>query len=91
MLPKLETEPIWYLVYQSSQLLATIQQVIETKHGSFTPLVFGSHGSMEKERMIFHKRLAEMITDKSDNKNHEIMTNIRKEVIFTLLDHRCYI
>ena len=44
------------------------QRIIEAKNGTFTPLVFGSNGSMGKECKIFHKKLALKLSAKINKK-----------------------
>ena len=42
------------------------ERVLETDHGSFTPLVFSIYGGMGRECSTFYNRLAKKIVDKRE-------------------------
>ena len=62
-------------------------RVLEIEQGSFTPLVFSTTGGMGPECMMYHKRLAELISTKKGETYSTTMTWIRSKVSFALL--RC--
>lgn len=62
-------------------------RVLEIEQGSFTPLIFSTTGGMGPECMMYHKRLAELISTKKGETYSTTMTWIRSKVSFALL--RC--
>ena len=43
------------------------RRIMNTEHGTFTPLVFSVNGVLGKECSMFHKRVAEKIAKKKKN------------------------
>ena len=60
-------------------------RILEVKHGSFTPLVFSATGGMGREAKKFYSRLAEIIAEKRQAKQHIITTWIRRKISFSLI------
>ena len=60
-------------------------RVIEVEKGSFSPLVFSTTGGMGPECTKFHKRLAELISDKRGESYADTMNYIRTRLRVTLL------
>ena len=42
------------------------ERVLQVENGTFTPLVFSTHGGMGRECKTFYQRLTEMIAEKRD-------------------------
>ena len=61
------------------------ERVLEVEHGSFTPLVFATHGGMGRECRRFYQRLSEMIADKRDIAPSVATTFVRTKISFSLL------
>ena len=61
------------------------RRVMEVEHGSFTPLVFTTTGVMSHECSIFHKSLAEKISQKRGDRYEEIMRYLRVKFSFLAL------
>ena len=45
-------------------------RILEVEHGRFTPLVFSATGGMGREAKKFYSRLAEIIVEKRQAKQH---------------------
>jgi len=58
------------------------QRVMQVEQGTFTPLVFTVAGSMGPECSIFHKNLAEKISNKTGEKYTHIINYIRCKISF---------
>ena len=52
------------------------------EHGTVTPLVIGTNGAMGRECQLFHKKLAEKLSQKQNKKYHEVITDIRAKISF---------
>ena len=59
--------------------------MIEIEHGTFTPLIFGSNGTMGTECLNYHKILAKKISRKTDKKYSEVMSSIRTKISFRFM------
>ena len=53
------------------------KRVMDIEHGSFTPLIFTTTGVMGHECAIYHKNLAEKISEKKDELYSEVMRYLR--------------
>ena len=62
-----------------------LQRVLEVEHGSFTPLVFGTNGSMGDECSLFLKTLAEKLAKKQGESYQNVMSWIRTRLSFEIL------
>ena len=58
---------------------------MEVEHGSFTPLVFTTTGVMSHECSIYHKALAEKISQKQGERYEVIMRYLRVKLSFLAL------
>ena len=58
------------------------KRVMEVEHGSFTPLVFTTSGVMGHECSIYHKSLAQKISDKRKEKYEDIIRYLRIKLSF---------
>ena len=53
-----------YRMHENKKKRMYSKRVTEIKQGTFTPLIFTTTGRMEKECLIYHSRLAELIPNK---------------------------
>ena len=60
-------------------------RVMEIEHGTFTPIVLTIKGVMGQECQIFHKTLAERLSNKTGEKYEDIMRLIRIKISFIAL------
>ena len=58
---------------------------MDIEHGSFTPLIFTTTGVMGHECAIYHKNLAEKISEKKDELYSEVMRYLRVKFSFLAL------
>ena len=61
------------------------RRVMEVEHGTFTPLVFTTTGVMGHECSIFHKNLAEKLSQKKNERYDVIMRYLRVKLSFLAL------
>ena len=61
------------------------RRVMEVEHGSFTPLIFTTSGVMGHECSIYHKNLAEKLSNKKDEQYSVIMRYLRVKLSFLAL------
>ena len=55
---------------------------MEVEHGTFTPLIFTTTGVMGHECSIYHKNLAEKISEKKNERYSDIMRYLRVKLSF---------
>ena len=60
------------------------RRVMEVEHGSFTPLIFTTTGVMGHECSIFHKNLAEKLSQKKNERYDVIMRYLRVKLSLAL-------
>ena len=58
---------------------------MQVERATFTPLVFSTTGGMAPECVKYHKRIAELISNKTHEDYSKVMNHIRTRVRFTLL------
>ena len=63
---------------------------IESEKGTFIPLIFTTSGGTGPECTSFFKRLAEHITDKSNERYAKVISNIRTGLRFSVLRSTLY-
>ena len=61
------------------------QRVIQVERATFTPLIFSTSGGMAQECTRYHKKIAELLANKTKEEYPKIMNHIRTRVRFTLL------
>ena len=61
------------------------QRIIETDHGSFTPLVFACTGGMSREYKRFYSCLGELISEKKKIEKTVTMGWLKAKLSFKLL------
>ena len=61
------------------------RRIMEIEHGTFTPLIFTTSGVMGHECNIFHKALAEKLSQKKGDRYDEVMRYMRVKTSFLAL------
>ena len=61
------------------------ERVIQIEKGTFTPIVFSTFGGMGHEADKFHKRLAQLISEKRGEEYSHVINFIRTRLRFCLL------
>ena len=56
------------------------ERILQTEHGSFTPLVMSATGGMGRECKKFYTRLAEMISYKRGTSHSVIAAWVRRKI-----------
>ena len=74
-----------YKTHENEKKRAYNERVIQVEKGSFTPIVFSTFGGMGEEAVKFHKRLAELISEKRNEFYPDVMNYIRTRLRFCLL------
>ena len=64
------------------------QRVLRTEKASFTPLVSSTIGGMGKEAQQFHKRVAQMMADKTRESYSDVINCMRTKLAFNMLKLR---
>ena len=60
-------------------------RVMQVEKASFTPLVFSTTGGMAPECTSFHKKMANMISQKTKEEYSQVMSHLRTRIRFSLL------
>jgi hypothetical protein len=60
-------------------------RILEVEHGSFTPLVFASTGSMSKETSVFFKKVASEVARKENEEYAIVIGLLRVRLAFKLM------
>ena len=71
--------------HESEKKCAYNRRVMEVEHGSFTPLVFTTTGVMSHECSIYHKALAEKMSQKQGERYEVIVRYLRVKLSFLAL------
>ena len=61
------------------------QRIIQVERATFTPLVFSTSGGMARECTKYHKKIAELVANKTKEEYSKVMNHIRTRLRFTLL------
>ena len=61
------------------------RRIMNIEHGTFTPLFFSVSGGMGKECSMFHKRVAERLTIKTDERYEKAISTIPCKLSFLIL------
>ena len=61
------------------------QRIVQVERATFTPLVFSTTGGMAPECARYHKKVAELIANKTNEEYSKVVNHIRTRVRFTLL------
>ena len=60
-------------------------RIIQVEKATFTPLIFSTMGGMAHECTMFHKKIAQLISEKSKEEYSHVMNHLRTRLRFTLL------
>ena len=74
-----------YRQHESEKKRKYTNRVLEVEQGTFTPLIFSTTGGMGTECMMFHKRLAKLLSIKKNESYATTMSWVRAKVSFALL------
>ena len=74
-----------YELHEKEKKRSYNQRVLQVERATFTPLVFSTTGGMAPECVKYHKRIAELISNKTHEDYSKVMNHIRTRVRFTLL------
>ena len=61
------------------------QRIVQVERATFTPLVFSTTGGMAPECARYHKKIAELVANKTNEEYSKVVNHIRTRVRFTLL------
>ena len=61
------------------------QRIMQVERASFTPLVFSTSGGMTRECTKYHKKIAELVANKTKEDYSKVVSHIRTRIRFTLL------
>ena len=61
------------------------ERIREVEHGSFTPLIFSTQGSMGKEATTMYKRLASLLSSKRSEPYSRMINWIRCRIGFLIM------
>ena len=60
-------------------------RVRETEKATFTPLIYSTHGGMSPQTTAFHKRLASLIANKTQERYADVVNVMRTKICFSML------
>ena len=74
-----------YCRYEKEKQRSYLQRVLQTEKASFTPLVYSTNGGMAREARKFHKRVAQMVSEKTKETYGDVMNVMRTKLSFAML------
>ena len=74
-----------YKQHESAKKRTYNERIIQIEKGSFTPIVFSTFGGMGIEAERYHKRLAQLISVKRNERYDAVINYIRTRLRFCLL------
>ena len=74
-----------YKKHEQEKKAAYNDRVLQIEKGSFTPLIFSTTGGMGPESIKYHKRVAELISEKRGEQYCHVVNHIRTRIRFSLL------
>ena len=74
-----------YVQHEREKKNSYNNRVLQIEKGSFTPLVYSTSGGMGPECTKYHKRIAELISNKRNENYADVMNCIRTKIRFCLL------
>ena len=74
-----------YDQHEKEKKRAYNQRIMQIERATFTPLVFSTTGGMAPECTRYHKKIAELISNKTKEEYSKVMSYVRTRVRFTLL------
>lgn len=73
-----------YKIHRNEKKSHYSQRILQVEHGSFTPFVCASTGSIDKEAMVALKLLASKIAEKTNEKYSNVICYLRCKLSFEL-------
>ena len=85
--PSYQGKPIekLYEEHENAKKRAYNQRVIQVERATFTPLIFSTSGGMAQECTKYHKRVAELVANKTKEEYSKVVSHMRTRLRFTLL------
>ena len=85
--PSYQGKPIekLYEEHENAKKRAYNQRVIQVERATFTPLIFSTSGGMALECTKYHKRVAELVANKTKEEYSKVVSHMRTRLRFTLL------
>ena len=74
-----------YLQHEREKKSKYMERVVQIEKGSFTPLVYSTHGGMGVEAAKFIKRVAELISIKRNEEYKDVINFLRTRLRFSIL------
>ena len=74
-----------YEQHEKEKKRAYNQRIIQVEKATFTPLVFTTSGGMAPECTKYHKKVAQLVSAKTNEEYSKVMNHIRTRLRFTVL------
>jgi hypothetical protein len=74
-----------YKLHENMKIRDYQQRVLQTEKASFTPLIYSTNGGLAPQAEVFHKRLANLIAEKKNERYSDVMAHLRTNLSFTML------
>ena len=74
-----------YTRHENEKIRAYNDRIINVEQGSFTPLIFSTNGGFGPECSLFHKHLAERLSEKTNDRYEKVISWIRCKLSFLIL------
>ena len=74
-----------YKLHENMKIKDYQQRVLQTEKASFTPLIYSTNGGMAPQAEVFHKRIANLIAEKKNERYSDVMAHLRTNLSFTML------
>ena len=74
-----------YKTHEQEKKRTYNERIMQVEKGSFTPIVMSTFGGMGQEAEAFHKRLAQLISEKRHESYSHVVNYIRTRLRFCLL------
>ena len=71
--------------YERAKKAKYNHRIMNIEHGTFTPLIFTANGCMGPECSMFHKSIADKISEKTGESYADVISFIRCKLAFILL------
>ncbi len=74
-----------YALHEKQKISAYQNRVLQVEKASFTPLVYSTNGGMGKQASAFHKRVAQLLSEKTKETYSDIMNCMRTKLSYAML------
>ena len=71
-------------MHEKEKKRSYLEQVLQVEKGSFTPIVFSTFGTSGKEAQRYHKRIAELLADKKNERYEQVLSHMKTRLCFSL-------